>query len=50
MKEIHLIRKRPGMYVGSTDSRGVYDLFCLLFNYILDTYLTGNGNMITVEL
>jgi DNA gyrase subunit B len=44
------VRQRPGMFLGSTDSRGVYAMLCSLVDSALNAYLAGEGKTITVSL
>lgn len=43
-------RARPALYIGSTDSRGVFHLFYEIFANSIDEFLAGYCNQITVFL
>lgn len=44
------VRKRPGMYIGSTDSRGLHHLIWELFDNSVDEVLAGYANIIKLTL
>lgn len=50
MTLIESMRKRPGMYVGSTDARGLHHLLCELIDNAMDACLMGTGGTILVDL
>ncbi len=44
------VRKRPGMYIGSTDSYGLHHLIWEIFDNSIDEVISGNCNFISVSL
>ena len=44
------VRKRPAMYVGSTDARGIHMLACELFDNAVDQFRAGTASCLTVTL
>lgn len=48
LEGLEAIRKRPGMYVGSTDSRGLHHLIWEIVDNSIDEVLSGFGNTIRV--
>ena len=50
LEGLEAVRKRPGMYIGSTDSRGLMHCLWEIIDNSVDEALGGSGDSISVEL
>ena len=50
LEGMEAVRKRPGMYIGSTDQRGLHQLIYEVVDNSIDEFMAGFGSKVSVEI
>ena len=50
LEGLEAVRKRPGMYIGSTDKRGLHHLAWEIIDNCIDEIINGYGEKIKIRL
>ena len=50
LEGLDAVRKRPGMYIGSTDKRGLHHLAWEIIDNSIDEIINGFGSVIKIKI
>ena len=50
LKGMEAVRRRPGMYIGSTDQRGLHHLIYEIMDNSVDEFMAGQGSRVSIHI